>query len=133
MSYTIEQISGAPILVLTAGPDVSNGVMGMNESRPEMLQILADQPAPLFLILDLQTVRMDLDGHLEAASAAALGKSPLLHHPKIRETLFVSNDELMKMSIKGLTSSATFGFAKASLFATVDEALQHCYDQFGWA
>ena len=124
MPYTIDKLPDEPILLIhsTMGEDK---LREMTEAIAEIARILDEQTETVFMVVDMRDVSMGLDDIVQAATLSARGRNPMLHHPNIRETIYVLTDVLIKTAVKGL-GSATFGQLKAHIFDTVEEALDYC-------
>lgn len=127
MPTQITTIPDAPIVIAHS----SEGLDREQDMRDSVVQITAAldaQPEPVFLIIDLSEITMDLNELIQSASLSARGNDTMLHHPKIRENIFVLTSKFIIMAIQGL-NSATFGRINARVFATLDEALEYCRAQ----
>jgi hypothetical protein len=124
MSYTIEKLRGEPILVNILHEDFRFGSKSQTNAHDEVIRILDDAPEPLFMIIDMSQVSMDFVSLMSNANTATRGVSPILHHPKIRRTIIVSNDLIIKLSVQGM-DSPIFGNVSMMLFSTLDEAIDY--------
>lgn len=129
MTFETTKLPDAPIIVFSFQP-VDDFAGSLSAAMPGILRSLEAQPEPVFVIVDIRQVSIDLDGHLRTAKMAARGDNPLLHHPKQREVVFVSADTLMPAVAKGL-GTPTFGSRKAAVFGSLDEAIDYCYGKLG--
>lgn len=127
MAYTIDKLPDEPVLVFNQDP-----VFDPNQSVPQTVADVAAaldaQPGPVFMIYNIGAMSIELDDLIQAASRAgrgAQGSSAVLHHPNVRENVYVVSHPVVRMAVKGL-ESATFGRARVILFATLDEALAYC-------
>jgi hypothetical protein len=127
MSFTTESLTDAPIIVQThePGPDVAEEMPMALQQLGELLNI---QPDPVYLVINLDGVMLNLDGLLTTSSQAARGPDAVLHHPKVIETLFVVSNNMLKLGVVGLASEA-FGSAKVRTFDAYDQALAYCYER----
>src|SRR5690348_15406429 len=129
MTYHFEPLPDAPVIVFiqeTAGDAFEE----MGRSVPETIALLANQPEPVFLILDLSIVTMDLSDTVAATDMTARGDNPMLHHPNLREAIFVSANPWMQQSFRALGKPA-YGMARVSVVETLDEALDYCFGRLG--
>jgi hypothetical protein len=127
MGFTVEKLPGEPIVIYTqiSGGNASDE---MKLSIAENVRVLDAQTEPVYLINDMRAHKLNLDQILQGASMVARGDNALLHHPMIRENIFVVTDPMMKTAITGL-SSATFGQVKMIRFDTVEDALAYCREK----
>lgn len=131
MPTTVEKIPDVPIVVVHS--QQGKDTMGeMADTVAAITRILDEQTEKVFLITDMSNISMKLDEIIQAASMSARGSNSLLHHPNVRENVFVLTDKFITMAIHGL-NSATFGQVKATLFPTVEEAVAYCLEQSGVA
>ncbi len=124
MPTHIEKVPDAPIIIVHSEQSDDN-LAEMQSSVAEITQALDTQTEKVFLITDMSRVTMDLNDIIQAASMSARGQKSLLHHPNIRESVFVLTDRFISLAVKGL-NSATFGKVNARLFPTLDEAVAYC-------
>jgi uncharacterized hydantoinase/oxoprolinase family protein len=127
MPTHIEKIPDAPIVIVHSQQSDDN-LEEMADSVAAITRALDEQTEKVFLITDMGSISMDLNDIIQAASMSARGSNSLLHHPNVRENLFVLTDKLITMAIQGL-KSATFGQVKTRVFATVEEAVSYCREQ----
>lgn len=126
MPITIEQIPDAPILVVRgdqADRDVLEETLEVNSQISALLDTLSQ---PVFLVVDLREISMSLEDVLQVAIVSARGQDSLLHHPNIRENIFVMRSGLLRMAAKGL-NNLMFGLLTPGIFDTLEEALGYCY------
>jgi hypothetical protein len=131
MPTHIEIVPNAPIIIETRQPgeELSEDLSDVSEGIQRMNALLDAQPAPVYLILDLQGLKIPLDVLLKTSSQAARGPDAMLHHPKLIETVMViGGDVFQKMSTAGLRSDA-FGNTRINAFDTVAQALEYCHKQ----
>ena len=124
MSYTIEVKPDAPIIVIRHDQG-SHIVENLPDLARDMIRLLDEQPEPVFVIADLSNVAMDLGDHLKASEMSARAEHAMMHHPNVRENVFVGADPLVRMAARGL-ESATFGLTRVVHLDTLDEALAYC-------
>lgn len=127
MSYTIEKLPGEAIIVYTQGAATPEE-QGIVETLEDIARCLDQQTERVFLVWNVGGMSIELDDLVQSASKAGRGSNAVLHHPKVRENVYVVSNRMVRLAIKGL-ESATFGRAKVVLFDTLDEALSYCRDQ----
>lgn len=121
MAYTIEKYPNEPILLVTIHEDFKVAVhqeLSDNETR----LIFDASPEPLFNVVDVTRIKVSFEDVIAAANVGARGHDPIWKHPKIRASVFISPNPLVRIAVTGL-SSATFGNIQAKVFASLDEAL----------
>jgi cytochrome P450 len=129
VTYSLEVRPDAPIMLFIQGP-TDRLIEEMAESQAETIRLLDQQTEQVFLVMDIQSASMDLGDRLKAASMSARGERSMLHHPMLRETVFVSTEPMVKQSLRAM-SSATFGMARVTHVETLDEALDYCFKKIG--
>ena len=127
--YTLEILHDAPVVIVHPEPGRSVGD-GIRTGMGDLVRLLDEARQPLFVVLDLRQVAVEPDSLVEAANRSASGRSPIMHHPAMRETIFVSTHILVKMAVRGMASEA-FGCARARHFDSLDQALGYCREQMG--
>lgn len=123
MSYSIEQVPGAPIVVLVQESQLAMAEMG--RMIDSLTIVLNAQPEPIYLVMDLESAAFALDDMSIAASLIARRQSALLLHKNIRETLLVTPKGSTRLSALGL-STAVFGQAKIRRFDSIEQAMAFC-------
>ncbi len=127
MASHIEIVPDAPIIIETRVP--SSDLSDAEEGIQQMAKLLDEQPAPVYLIIDVKGLRITMDDLLTTASQVSRGPGAFLHHPKIIEVLvIVSGDNFLKYGAVGMRSD-TFGNVRIRTFDTVDQALEYCHQQ----
>jgi len=127
MSYTLEKLPGEAVIVYTQGP-ATHETQGIAETLDDIARLLDEQTDPVFLVWNVGGMSIDLDDLIQSASRAGRGSNAVLHHPRVRENVYVVSNRMVRLAIKGL-ESATFGRAKVVLFDTLEEALSYCRQQ----
>ena len=125
MSYSIRLLPDAPIILVTH--TMSDEYLAEQERAiPEIIALAQAQPEPVFLVIDLRDITLNLGQRIEAASMGVRGPNPLLHQPMIRETVFVSGDRMTRQGVGGLAGGALFGRPRVRQVETREEALVYC-------
>ena len=129
MRLSVEQLPDAPIFI-TVGPPPGDFTGTLLDSLPEIRRFNDLLIEPIYMIIDMSGVTLDVPGHMLAATVAAGGPGAMLHHPNVLEYVFISTDPVMQVALKKLREPS-FGAARVSVFATRVEAVDYCYDQLG--
>jgi len=125
--YTLERLPDLPVVLVHPEPGRTVGD-GIRAGMSDLVRLLDAADEPLFVVVDLREVLVDVEEVIQAADRSARGRSPIMHHRNVRETLFVSTHLLVRLAVKGMTTEA-FGCARARYFDTCDEALGYCCAQ----
>jgi hypothetical protein len=127
MSYLNEKLAGEPIIISTLHKDFDFATEA-EPSAIENLALLNAATQPLYFIADLRAVHFDLGELIAGADLAAGGENPMLHHPNVKEALFVITDKIMEIAAENLGSQA-FGRVKVKLFDNLEDALAYARSQ----
>jgi hypothetical protein len=129
MTYTLSKLPDEPIIIYDQDVNRDDS-QSIADSLDAIAKLLDEQTEKCFLIYQIPNIRIELDELMQAASKAGRSSNGVLHHPNLRENVYVVDNALVKMAIKGL-ESATFGRAKVILFGSLEEALSYCRDKSG--
>jgi hypothetical protein len=120
MAYQIELHTDRPIVQTTLGLKLEpRDIAG---SIAEVKACLDELDHQVYYLVDATVVQLDLGDILTGVSASARGADPLLHHPKIIETIVVTDNSLFAMAARSL-DTPTFGNLHLKIFPMLDEAL----------
>ncbi|MBN1310287.1 MAG: hypothetical protein JXB30_02630 [Anaerolineae bacterium] len=119
----IDKLPDEPVVVVTLlkGYDYGDDMI---ESNKPSFTLLDSQDKPVFWILDMRQARIGFGEVVASANMMTRGEEPLWKHPMIRETVIVSDAQMVKLAAKGL-SSDVFGNLSIKVFGTVEEALDY--------
>lgn len=122
MPFQFELCTDRPALVNHYGSHLDPGdIMAMAE---ELSGWLARLDHRVYYINNVGSTRLSLGDIMEGAQLAGRGAMPLLHHPKIIESLVVTTDAAVSMAARSINSSI-FGYLKLKIFTTLDQALAY--------
>lgn len=121
--YTIEKLSGEPIVIITTreGYDPSHHVGEAAEKVNELLDKLDNA---VVFIQDLSSIKVDMDDIMVAADTTGRGSQAPFHHVNIRQLITVTQDPILKQSFAGMAGDM-YGNLKMVIFDTLDEALDY--------
>ncbi|NDJ77922.1 MAG: hypothetical protein GYB65_16860 [Chloroflexi bacterium] len=125
--YTIEKLIDQPVIVLTVQKDY-DVQRDMPTSRVDLVRILDTLDEPVFYVLDLSRLTVSFDDIMQGAALGARGEGASWHHPKLRDILWVTDEQVIKVAVEGLKSDA-FGHLNIKLFGSVDDAVDYALDQ----
>jgi hypothetical protein len=125
---TIEKIPDSPIVMSRATQGEGDVVQQALQTNAEIKAVLDEQTEKVFLIIDLRDISVEFGDLVQVAMVSARGPDSLLHHPKIRENLFVMGNGVLRMGAKGL-DNVMFGLLRTRTFDTPEEALNYCREQ----
>ncbi len=123
--YSHDRVPGEPIVVVTL-KEGYNVMVDAPESSQAGITVLNSLDEQVFWILDMRALQLDLDLLIQGAAQTALNPNSIYRHPNIREVLFVFDriTDVVEMAAEGLNSER-FGYIKARVFASVEEALAY--------
>ncbi len=122
-SYTLEQLPGEPIIVLTMYESFSPA-----DDLPEILdrlkEMLDSAEEPICFINETLRLKVSLSDLISTASLVARGEGAVYHHPNMKEVLVVTDKKIISLGAEGLRSDI-FGNVPISVFETMEEALDY--------
>lgn len=127
MPYLIEQFTDAPI-ILYSSADGSNVAAEMGDFIREMLATLDEQREPVYQMIDFSNVKLSLDELIETANRTTRMEGNLLHHPNVRENVFITDSPIMRLALTGMAGE-TFGNVRLSVHGTREDAIAYCYQR----
>jgi hypothetical protein len=128
MSYTFTQLPGEPIIVFKAHAnyDVQAEIQSVLHDATALLNATKE---PVFQIVDFSAMPgIDMEDLMVGTSASARGEESPFHHPKVRETIFVTNNPAFTMTARGL-SNEVYGNLYVPVFENYEDALAYCRTQ----
>lgn len=120
MSFTVEPYPAAPIIITNLHRDfeVTRELPFVDQATLELLEA-ATTPQTLIIIFH---GALNIDEMLEGARVVAHDGDPIWHHAKVKQVLWVTDDETLKAAAKGLATE-DFGNLQVAVFETFDHAL----------
>ena len=126
--YLIEKLPGEPIVVGTTF-DSWEPIADIPVWAEDAYNFLDTMTEPVTYVANLiPSGSWSIDELVRAASGVARGAKPILHHPKLKETLIVTEQRLVTMSALGLQSNV-FGNVRVKAFTSLEEALTYARGQ----
>ena len=102
MPVTLKQFPDEPIIVQTMSPDYRL-LVELPQDHPKLYALLDELPHPVFWVVDISAVEnINFEDLLKGTKLVSTGEKALYHHPNIREVLYVSTSEMIKMAAAGL-------------------------------
>lgn len=129
MTYSVKLLSGENILLGQWHEDFSfqDEMYAYNN---EALDILDSLTAPVYVIHEFANPALSMQDIMTGASIATRGEKPSFQHPMIKEIIFVTTSQVIKVAAKGL-NSMPFGNVDVTILDTVDEARAFVRSQSG--
>jgi hypothetical protein len=126
MSYSVEKLPNEPVVLSVLYADHNVAIEG-EQSLMDTLKVLDAQRNPVYLVLDILEMNFRLDDAIQAVSMATQ-QNQVFKHPRIIETVAVTNSRLMQLVAKGM-KSATFGNLNIRVFDSRSAALAYARTQ----
>lgn len=120
MSYTIEHRKNISSVVVIVGDDFSM----QDELHPlcqEVWDIFEQSNSSLFYISDASNLSLTFEELVQATNVLVRGEFPFATHPKFKALFLVSDDPLVTVGAKGMSSDA-FGNIWVEIFTSLDAA-----------
>lgn len=121
MPSQIEKLLNEPIVVVHLSSDYDVKTE-LPQSVPEYLKLLNTLADPVFWIVDLSAVVLDMEGIIFGANMLARSENPLYHHPNVCQVIYVTTNPTLRAAVEGMTSRL-FGRVAITAVNTLDEAL----------
>jgi hypothetical protein len=131
MAYSI-RVSPRNLIVNLVQEPEDPVMLDMERSIDKARFLLDGLADPVYLVIDMHRVHMEVDDFIRVASSLALGTNPLSSHPNVIETVFVSAHPGIRVAVAGLTS-AVFNRVRLAQVSTLEEALAYCERRVGAA
>jgi hypothetical protein len=123
MTTTIEVLHDAPIIVVSLEPGGSV-LQDISDHLTEIIEMVAAQPEPVFLALDLSGVMLRLDQVSLMMARMARGPGSLLHHPRLRETAVVTASRVVTTALR-IVEGGLFDGVQLTTWETREAALAY--------
>jgi len=125
--YTTKKVPNEPVIIaaLHEGYDMVND---MPASSATAIALLDQESEPVFYVVDLTALRLDLDSIINGANGASGSEGSIYRHPMVREVIFVSEQDFVPAVAEGL-NSAPFGHVKARAVPSMDEAWAYIHGE----
>ncbi|MDX9990741.1 MAG: hypothetical protein RBS68_01710 [Anaerolineales bacterium] len=128
MTSTLQKLPNEPIIVDSMSPDYNLSVE-LPQALPKLIETLEQLTEPVFWIVDVSKVeKMSVEDLLVGTDLLITGQNPLYRHRNIREAMYVTNNQMIRMAAAGV-SDEFFGNLKIQVFETLEAALQYVRKQ----
>jgi hypothetical protein len=128
MPVKLEQLPNEPIVIQTMSPDYRL-TDELPQDHPKLYAFLDGLSEPVFWIVDISKVRdINMEDLLKGTRLVATGEKPLYHHPNMRQALYVSTKDLIKLAATGLGHDQ-FGNLNVKVFDSLDAALAYARER----
>jgi hypothetical protein len=125
MSYTVEKLANEPITIYTA---LDFDINELPKSDKALLDLLSKQTELVYHIMDMGSLKLNLDELIQVAGHVAFGKDATFRHPlftkTVRELLLITADPTLALSGEAL-SSDIYGNIPVRVFNSREAALRY--------
>jgi hypothetical protein len=123
MPTQFKKLDNEPIVVVTL-PKEYNLAAELPKLLPRYLSLLDASPEQLYWIVDARNSPLTMEEIVTGASLVARGEHPLYHHRNIRQVIYVTSNQIMRLAAEGMKNEV-FGRVNIVLFDDLDEALDY--------
>jgi hypothetical protein len=127
VNYRVEALPDDPVILMSLAKDALI-TEDMANSGAEIRALLDQADGPMFVIMDMRELSINLNDIILGSNLGTRGEEPLSRHPNIGEMIFVSSNAMVKLAVKGL-NTVTFGNLEARVFDSVGDALIYVRSQ----
>ena len=127
MNYSIEEISGEPIITVTSFESFDLAT-DTARSIEDLIKVLDAQPIPVFYISDVRELRVDFSDMVGLLGGVTKGNRALFKHHNLREIIIVTDSKLVNLGAKSL-GQKQYGNLPVSVFETPEEAFAYAREQ----
>lgn len=126
MPTAFKKLENEPIVIVTLPTDY-NLAAELPKVMPQYISFLNSATEPVYWIVDARNSSLTVEEIVLGASLVARGEHPLYHHPNIREVIYVTSSQIMKLAAEGLKGEA-FGRVNIKLFDDLDQAMDYIHN-----
>jgi hypothetical protein len=123
MSFTLQKLADAPAILLTLSSGY-NLFVDFPKSYAAVYEMLDSVDEPVYYILDLSALSLDMNLIMQGASSTSRGSQASFHHPKVKAVLMVSPAEVIHVAAEGLRTEI-YGNVEAKTFYSLEDALAY--------
>lgn len=128
MPVTLKQFPDEPIIVQTMSPDYRL-LNEFPQDHPKLYALLDELSHPVFWVVDISVVEnLNFEDLLKGTKLVSSGEKALYRHANVREVLYVSTREMIKMAAAGL-GHEKFGNLNVQVFDSLKAALEYAREK----
>ncbi len=120
-TFTNEKLPDLPALLTTLSAEF-RVTRDMAASDAATIALLEQVDEPVFNVVDVSKLRVTMEDILQGSNRGGRGESAIWHHPRIRQTIFISDSKIIQLAARGM-NSFSFGNLNIPVFPTLEEAL----------
>lgn len=129
MTYKLEKIPNEPITVYTM---LEIDVNELAESDKALLDLLAKQDEMVYHIVNMHSLRLNLDELIRVAGHVAFGENAVFRKPlfkqKVRELVLITDDPSLSLAGEALHTDV-YGNVPSRIFNSMEAALHYIRKQ----
>jgi len=123
MATGFTKLENEPVVIIT-WPSEYNLAAELPKSMPKYIHLLDAATEPIYWIVDATQAAFKADEIILGTSLLTHGEHPLYHHPNIRQVIYITTSNIMKLAAEGLKGNA-FGHVDIKIFDDLDQALEY--------
>jgi hypothetical protein len=125
MPTAFKKLENEPIVIITLPTDY-NLAAELPKLMPQYINLLNAATEPVYWVVDARNSSLTVEEIILGASLLARGEHPLYHHPNIREVIYVTSSQIMKLAADGMKGDS-FGNVNIKMFDDLDQAMDYIH------
>jgi hypothetical protein len=121
MPTVFKKLENEPVVIVTL-PSEYNLAAELPKLMPKYISLLDAATEPVYWIVDARDSALKVEEIILGASLVARGEHPLYHHPNIRQVIYVTSNQIMKLAAEGMKGDS-FGHVNIKLFDDLDQVM----------
>ena len=124
MASVYKKLPDEPIVIITLSEDYDLK-SDLPKTLPRYLKELSTFKEPVFWVVDASVAPITVNDLIVGTEMVARGEHPLYKHPNIRQVVYVTTSDLLKLAAEGM-GSEKFDKIAIKLCDDLDAALAFC-------
>lgn len=125
MPTVFKKLENEPIVIVTLPTDY-NLAAELPKLMPQYINLLNAATEPVYWIVDARNSALTVEEIILGSSLVARGEHPLYHHPNIREVIYVTSSQIMKLAAEGMKGDS-FGNVHIKIFDDLDQVMDYIH------
>jgi hypothetical protein len=125
MPTVFKKLEDEPIVIVTLPIDY-NLAAELPKLMPQYINLLNAATEPVYWVVDARNSSLTVEEIILGASLLARGEHPLYHHPNVREVIYVTSSQIMKLAADGMKGDS-FGNVNIKMFDDLDQAMDYIH------
>jgi hypothetical protein len=118
MAYRLTTLPEGAILLSLFG--IAQGEK-IDATKEDCIALLDAQAQPVYFIVDFTESNINFEHIMKGAASAGWGEGSFLHHPNVRQTLFVTASDILENVAEGMRGDL-YGNLNIMTFRTLEDA-----------